>query len=87
MSYTTLAQMAKDEDFLERVTACAATQGITQADKWADDNRWVMAAQPGFDEQYEYAVNTEVAEPGKNLGVITDVQILSAVQALLRGTP
>jgi hypothetical protein len=85
MSYSTLSQLAKDTDFRDRVTACAATQGITQADKWADDNRWLMAAQPGFDDSYAYAVAVGVADPGKDLAVITDEQILSAVQALLRG--
>jgi hypothetical protein len=85
MSYTTLAHLAKDADFIERVTACAATQGITQADRWADDNKWAMAAQPGFDAAYEYAVNTGVTDPGENLGVIDDGMILSAVQSLLRG--
>ncbi|QCO98974.1 hypothetical protein FCN77_16290 [Arthrobacter sp. 24S4-2] len=85
MSYSTLYQLAKDEGFLHRVTACAATQGITQADRWAEDNRWSMAAQPGFEAQYDYAVNTSVPDPGKNVGVINDEQILSAVQAVLRG--
>lgn len=85
MSYSTLFQLATDSGFLHRVTACAATQGITQADKWADDNRWVMAAQPGFDDAYAYAVNTSVEDPGNSPVVITDEQILSAVQAVLRG--
>jgi hypothetical protein len=85
VSYSTLAHLAKDADFLERVTACVATQGIQQADKWADDNRWTMAAQPGFDEAYAYAVSFENPAPGKDLAVITDEQILAAVQSLLRG--
>lgn len=85
MSYSTLAQMAKDPDFLDRIIACAATQGIRQADKWAEDNKWAMAAQPGFDEAYEYAVNTGVAKPGRNAAVVTDENILSAVKALLHG--
>lgn len=85
MSYSTLAQLAKDTDFLDRVTACAATQGLTQADKWAADNRWRMAAQPGFDESYEYAVNLEVTDPGKEPSVIADKQILAAVQSILQG--
>jgi hypothetical protein len=85
VSYSTLAQLAKDADFSERVTACAATQGITQADKWAEDNRWAMAAQPGFDDAYAYALAFNVTNPGKDVSVISDAQILSAVQALLRG--
>lgn len=85
MSYSTLAQLATDTDFLNRVTACAATQGIRQADKWAEDNRWALAAQPGFDNAYAYAVATDHVEPGKDVAVISDADILSAVQALLRG--
>lgn len=85
MSYSTLSQLANDADFLDRVTACAATQGIRQADKWAEDSRWAMAAQPGFDESYAYAVAFENPSPGMDLSVITDEQILAAVQALLSG--
>lgn len=87
MSYSTLYALAKDPDFIERVTACAALEGITQADKWADDNRWLMAAQPGFDDAYAYAVAFNNPAPGKDAAVITDGQILSAVQLLLRGNP
>lgn len=85
MSYSTLAQLAKDVHFRDRVTACAALQGITQADKWAEDNRWAMAASPGFDEAYAYAVTFANPAPGKDVAVISDEQILSAVQVALRG--
>ena len=42
-----------------------------------------MAASPGFADAYEYALNTDVERPGNDPAVITDGQILAAVQALV----
>lgn len=84
MSYSTLALMAKDADFQDRITACVATQGIRDAERWATDNRWAIAGQPGFDEAYSYALNIgTIAAPGRDVSVISDTQLLSAVQLLL----
>ena len=75
MSYTSLAALASDGDFRQRVAACAAEQE-TQADAdlgglhptaWADQHLWQIAAAPGF------ADNPD----------IRDQQILAAVQAEL----
>lgn len=85
MSYSTLAQMAKDPDFLDRITACVATQGIRDAERWATDNRWAVAGQPDFDKAYSYAVDSGKTKPGKDASVITDAQLLAAVQKLLGG--
>jgi hypothetical protein len=42
-----------------------------------------MAAQPGFGDAYAYALANGNPAPGKDDTVITDEQILSAVQSIL----
>lgn len=83
MSYTTQAQLAGDNEMIVRVTACAATQGIKTPETWAWDHKWQLSAQPGWDEAYAYAIDTGVQHPGSQISVITDAQILSAVQAII----
>lgn len=82
MSYAGQAALAQDQDFRDRLAACAATQGIQQADKWAADNSWLLSATPGFADSYSYALEVgEIRRPGLDPGVITDTEILAAVQA------
>lgn len=87
MAYSDIAALAADQDFALRTVACVAveTQGAeTKVDPgiWQAAHAWDMAAQPGFGEAYTYARDTDVEKPGENPGVITDAQILSAVQAI-----
>jgi hypothetical protein len=44
-----------------------------------------MAAVPGFGEKYSYAIATGVVRPGNDPAVISDGDILSAVQAIRNG--
>lgn len=83
MSYSSLAQLQTDTYFRRRVMACAAEQNQTDPEQWAEDNSWDMAAMPGFADSYAYALETGVVNPGNDPAVITDAQILSAVQSLL----
>lgn len=85
MSYTDVAAMARDGDLRDRLAACAATEGMVDPHPtaWADKNQWTLAASPGWASAYAYAVNTEVERPGLDTSVITDGQILSAVQFLI----
>lgn len=90
MAYLDLADLAVDDDFLRRVAACAAEQEVGGADlggqspsSWAMLRQWRMAASPGFADAYAYAKGTGVQNPGADPTVITDEQILSAVQANL----
>jgi hypothetical protein len=50
---------------------------------WADQNQWQIAAAPGFADQYQYALESGVPNPGDDPAVITDAQVLAAVQARL----
>lgn len=85
MSYTAQAQLSNDSDFMARVAACAAIEvpKTHQPQQWAIDHIWWVAASPGFADSYEYALNTDVARPGQDPAVITDAQLLGAVQALI----
>ena len=84
MSYYTTALLARDGFFNERAAACAATEGVTDPHPkvWADQHAWQLAAAPGFDAAYSYALSVNVPEPGRDESVISDAMILSAVQAI-----
>lgn len=84
MSYFAQAALAFDGDFASRVTACASTQAFAAADPvtWAADHRWQIAAAPGFADAYSSAIAGDVERPGADQAVISDEQILSAVQTL-----
>ena len=84
MSYQAQATLSYDGEFINRVAACAAEE-IPKTHKpqvWAADHIWWIAAAPGFSESYGYALETGVEHPGADPAVITDAQILGAVQAL-----
>lgn len=90
MAYYDVAVLSEDNNFRLRVAACYAVetadypiQGRVDPVSWGSDYAWLMAAQPGFGDAYAYAVVNENPEPGRDPAVITDGQILSAVQALM----
>jgi hypothetical protein len=88
MAYSDVAALAADRDFSLRTQACYATEpgtdpsGSNPSD-WQADHAWSMAAQPGFGDAYASAVAGGVARPGNDPAVISDAQILGAVQSLL----
>lgn len=83
MSYASHAALAGDADFISRVSAAAADEVARPQHPvtWARDHIWWVAAAPGFAEAYESAVVGGVPRPGLDPSVISDAQILSAVQA------
>jgi hypothetical protein len=89
MSYTSQAQLSNDSDFLARTSAAAATEvpKTHQPTQWAADHIWWMAASPGFADAYESALAGDVERPGNDPAVISDAQILSAIQTLLNEQP
>lgn len=83
VSYATQALLAQDIDMRFRIAACAATQGVADTPLyWADAHAWQLAAAPGWDDAYAYALNLGNPRPGNDGGVITDGMILAAVQPL-----
>jgi len=82
MPYADISLLALDYDFAQRVRACAATENIADPMQWFTDHQWQIAATPGFGDKYAYAIDMNVPRPGWDESVITDPDILSAVQAL-----
>ena len=88
MAYYDVSLLASDQDFASRSMACYATETLQSPDavdpaSWWSQHAWHMAAVPGFGDAYASALANEVENPGRDPGVITDPQILSAVQALI----
>jgi hypothetical protein len=88
MAYSDVAALMADPDFALRTAACVAIE--TTGDEppvdpgsWQAAHAWEMAAQPGFGEAYASALAGEVERPGNDQSVISDNQILGAVQAIL----
>lgn len=82
MAYSDIALLSSDNDFILRTSACAATEGIDDPQTWSNDNRWSMAAMPTFGDKYASGIANGVERPGNDPAVISDSDILSAVQSL-----
>jgi hypothetical protein len=82
VSYYDIAQMSADLDLTSRVAACAAQEGKPDPRQWAADRMLVIAASPGWSDSWAYAVANGNEFPGRDAAVITDANILSAVQPL-----
>jgi hypothetical protein len=85
MAYFDIAQMSADLDLTSRVAACAAQENIPDPRGWAADNMLTIAASPGWGDAWASAIAGGNESPGRDAAVITDAQILSAVQATLMG--
>ena len=86
MGYYEQSLLAFDPDFTRRTAACVSNEIDDEPGAWTDAHRWQMAAAPGFADAYSSAIASGVPDPGRDPSVISDAQILSAVQALL-GVP
>jgi hypothetical protein len=88
MSYTTIFQCANDPAFQARLAAAAAQEGHDNPEYAASVLlRWPVSSQTDIEDAYEFAVNSDNPDPGGDPTVITDQQILSAVQAILTQPP
>jgi len=93
VSYLTQNEIASNRAMLDRVAQAAAQENkASDPDRWTYENRRDWAAAPGWSEAWESfrashppVEGEEVADPGKDEGVITDGMILSQVQSM--GTP
>ena len=83
MSYADVAAMAADPGLADRIKGCTATQGIGDADSWWYTHRWLLAASPGWAEAWAYARSSGKESIGLDEAVITDGDILAAVQTLI----
>lgn len=87
MAYSDISLLAADSDFIQRTRAAAATENIPDPVQWSLDHQWDMAAIPGFGEKYAYALDTNVPRPGWEESVISDADILSAIQFIENEAP
>lgn len=88
MAYYDVALLSSDSDFLARCAAAYSVDTLGDADRtnpsdWANTHGWDLASAPGFGDAYASAVAGGVPNPGRDPAVISDAQILSAVQFLL----
>lgn len=88
MSLYDQSLLAFDPDFALRTSACVSNENrAVDPGAWTSDNRWHMAAAPGFAEAYASALAANVPNPGRDTSVISDDMILAAVQAELAAFP
>lgn len=94
MAYSDIAALQRDNDFAVRVMAAYAVETLPEESamdpgSWQAIHSWDMAAQPGFGDAYASALAADppIERPGNDPGVITDGQILSAIQGLLPQDP
>lgn len=88
MAYYDLYLLTQDVDFYARSAACYASEtattpgGADNPNGWVSEHIWDLASAPGFADQYASAIAGGVPNPGRDPAVISDGQILSAVQAI-----
>lgn len=82
MSYLVQAKLAGDSTLFQRVTACAAIEGITDPAFWAQNHAWQFSAEPGWVDKYKAAQDAG-GDPGADEDAITDAMIRTAVQRLV----
>lgn len=85
MAFHDVALLHGDADFLLRASACYAVEPDTDSDPdaWASAHAWDLASAPGFGDAYASALAGGLTHPGADQSVISDNQILAAVQYLL----
>jgi len=57
-------------------------EGEASPEAWSQAHRWQVAAQPGWADKWDSALAGGIERPGLDDSVITDGDILSAVQSL-----
>lgn len=80
MAYYDAWLLSQDQDFMNRAGMCAEEEGL--GFEWGINNRHSIAAAPGFAADYASALAGGVPSPGRDQAVISDGELLSAVQAL-----
>jgi len=83
-TYRSIDLMTADTALQGRCRAAAAQQAAPgDPVQWAHDNRYRVAASPGWGAAWASAIAGGNQDPGADPAVITDGMILAAVQALL----
>ena len=92
MAYSDQALLSADQDFVNRLAAAAAVE-VPDLDVdlgavgWSVRHVWFIAAAPGFADDYASAIAGGVERPGNDQGVISDAELLAALQGYLAANP
>ncbi len=85
MSYSTHAAIVQSGSLRQRITACAAQEGVGDPPRWVSAVIWTLPTS----EWIAAWASAEAANPGSDHGadeaVITDQSILSVVQSRVAG--
>jgi hypothetical protein len=86
--YYDVSLLANDPDFRARSAAAFAVESYGDISppppyQWSADHSWQLASAPGFGDAYAYALANGNETPGRDASVITDEQLLSAVQKII----
>jgi hypothetical protein len=91
MAYYDVYLLRNDSDFLARSAACYTSETPlgTGEDpgQWSQQHAWDLAGSPTFGDKYASALAGGVPDPGRDESVISDPEILSAVQAIMAAEP
>lgn len=85
MSYSGIVAMAGSVSLRDRIVAAAAEQGVENPQAWTGANLWAVVNAPGWDDDWQFAVDNATVNVNPDTGarddVINDAKILAAVQA------
>jgi hypothetical protein len=93
MTYSTINAMRQSMSLLNRITACAAQEGVVNPDQWARDQIWSLTTDDEMEARWddaEFNYNaTFNPDTGARPDVITDSIITRVVKARVAalGTP
>jgi hypothetical protein len=92
MAYSDQALLSVDQDFINRLAAAAAVEVDDipidmGAVGWSVRHVWYIAAAPGFADDYASAIAAGVPRPGNDQAVISDAELLTALQAWIAANP
>ena len=83
MTYSDIAAMAQDGSLQRRIRAAAEQENVQpDAGVWAAGAAWAFASQPGWADKWASAVAAGKPDIGSDASVITDADVLAAVQSL-----
>ena len=82
MTYATIASITESPSLFRRIKACAAEQKVMKPyQEWVWDHLWDLAAAPGWAAKWASALASDNPDPGADESVITDGDLLAAVQS------
>lgn len=88
MSYSDIADITESTSLRRRLHAAAAQEGKPKpVEVWVSTYIWEIASSPGWAAAWASAVAGDIEDPGADEGVITDAQILAAIQPLPADLP